>query len=53
MRMTPAASMMKVGKWAVMGLSQPNKKPAAAGRTWRLLAFETTPGARSFAIRLD
>src|SRR4029077_15923951 len=24
-RMTPAASMTKVGKWAIMGLPQPNK----------------------------
>lgn len=52
MRMTPAASMMKVGKWAIMGLSHQTKASsrredvAAAG-------VETTPGARSFAIRLD
>jgi len=52
MRMTPAASTMKVGKWAIMGLSHQTKASsrredvAAAG-------VETTPGARSFAIRLD
>jgi hypothetical protein len=51
MRMTPAASMMKVGKWAIMGLSQPNKKPAAAGRTWPLLALRRHPaqGVSPFA----
>jgi hypothetical protein len=40
-------------EWAIMGLSQTNKSqqpPGGRGGCWR---FETTPGGRSFAIRLD
>jgi hypothetical protein len=50
--MTPAASMMKVGKCAIMvclnqtKASSRREDVAAAG-------VETTPGARSFASRLD
>jgi hypothetical protein len=54
MRITPAASMTKVGKWAIMGLSQPNKgdhRPGAAGGRPRLAmrAFSSNR-APSFAF---
>ena len=38
MKMTPAASITKVGKWAIMGLSQPNKSDHRAQRDGRTAA---------------
>jgi hypothetical protein len=55
MRMAPAASMMKVGKWAIMGLSQPKQKAssrredvAAAGALRRHPAQGVSPFASTW-----